>query len=757
MDDTTQAEGDTTANPGLFLNTELSLLAFQERVIHQATREDIPLLERLRFLTISVTNLDEFFEVRASAVRQQATYGLGYPGPDGRTPREVLRELSMRAHALVAEQYRVLNEVLLPALRNHGIRVLGPAEWTPEVRGWARSHFCTSVLPILSATALDPARPFPNIVNKRITCIVELSGQDAFERDADVAIVPIPGAAVLARIIPVPREVAGGPWDFVLLSDVIETNIDALFPGMTVKSVNAFRLTRNSDLWVDEEEVEDLLMAIAGELPRRDYGDAVRLEVEATMPDHLASLLLEEFDLQPFELYRTNGPVNLHRVSALHGAVALPHLKFPPFLPGLPARLAAEVDVFAAIRGGDVLLHHPYQSFQPVLDFIQRAARDPHVVAIRMTLYRTGGDSPIVESLIEAARRGKDVSAIVELRARFDEKANIDVAQRLKGAGVNVAYGVVGRKTHAKLMLVTRREGERLRSYVHLSTGNYHARTATAYTDFGLLTADEELVLDVAELFRQLTGLGRLPPPRKLVTAPFALNTHFMTLIDAEIDAAREGRPAWIKARMNSLADPGLIEALYRASMAGVEIDLVVRGICTLRPGMPGLSDRIRVRSIVGRFLEHARVYAFAHGGIWLASADWLPRNLHRRVEVCFPVSDPALAARLFDEALALPLADAVDAWTLDMDGVWRRLGHGQPARTAHGLRAQQALLARHTAGAGLARGPESRLASRPELPPPPPPMAIGTSASFEGLVPRGPGRLPSDLEGPSRGTRAEP
>lgn len=684
------------ARPGLFLNPELSLLAFHERVMLQATRPEIPLLERLRFLTISVTNLDEFFEVRASALRQQAIYGVGYPGADGRTPREVLAEIAVNARRLVDAQYALLNDELLPALRRHGIRVLPPEEWTDAQRAWTRAYFEGAILPILGATALDPARPFPNIVNKRINYIVEVSGRDAFGREADVAIVPVPGPQVLPRVIRMPTGLAEGPWDFVMLSDLIEAHISALFPGMEVLGAHQFRLTRNSDLWVDEEEVDDLLLAIAGELPRRDFGDAVRLEVDEAIPEHLARLLLEEFELNDDDLYRTDGPVNLHRVSALHGEVQLPHLKFPPFLPGLPPRLADGADLLGAMRQGDLLLHHPYQSFQPVIELVQRAARDPGVLAIRMTLYRTGDDSPITEALIEAARRGKDVTAIIELRARFDEENNIDVAQRLKSAGANVAYGVVGRKTHAKLLHITRREGDRLRAYVHLGTGNYHAKTATAYTDMGLLTCDEALAQDVADLFRQLTGLGQLPPPRKLVTAPFAMVDHFEALIDAEIDAARRGEPAWIKARMNSLADPRIISALYRASTAGVEIDLLVRGMCALRPGLPGVSDRIRVRSVVGRFLEHTRVFGFCGGGegrVWLASADWLPRNLYRRVEVAFPVDDPTLRRRVIEEALDLYLADDVDAWQLDADGRWHPVRGGEADGAA---RAQQTLLTRH-------------------------------------------------------------
>ena len=677
--------------PHLYLNPELSLLAFHERVVAQARRPDVPLLERLRFLSISSTNLDEFFEVRVSAIQQQATYGGGYTGPEGRTPKDVLAEIAVRAHAIVDEQYRLLNDVLLPALRAEGVRVLEPEEWSPAQRAWLTTTFEGAVLPLLTATGLDPAHPFPNVVNKRLNYIVELRGEDAFGREAEIAIVPVPGARSLPRIIRLPPSLAGGPWDFVLLSSLIEANMGLLFPGMEVRGSFQFRLTRNSDLWVDEEEVEDLLHAIAGELPRRNFGDAVRLEVDRWCPEALARFLLEQFELTPRELFRTDGAVNLHRVSALHGEVQVPHLKYPPFVPGIPSRLHEAVDPFAAIRAGDLLLHHPFQSFAPVLDLLRRAARDPETRVIKMTLYRTGADSPVAEALLDAAKRGIDVTVVVELRARFDEAANIDWAQRLQAAGASVAYGVVGRKTHAKMLLITRRESDKLRTYLHLGTGNYHSRTVTAYTDFGLLTTDEALCADAHDLFRQLTGLGKLPAPRKLVSAPFHLTDMLLRKIDAEATAAREGRPAWIRARMNALADPTMMTALFKASQAGVQINLLVRGICALRPGIPGVSENIRVRSVVGRFLEHARVFQFCAGGaeqLFLASADWLTRNLQRRVETCFPVEDPLLKARVVDESLSPYFADGVDASELLSDGTYA------PPSTS-GPSAQQMLLQR--------------------------------------------------------------
>ncbi len=673
------------------LNPELSLLAFHERVLAQAMRADVPLLERLKFLSISSTNLDELFEVRVGSIKQQATYGVGYPGMDGRSPKDVLAEIGVRVQAIVRTQFALLNDVLLPALRDHGVRILEPEEWTADQRAWARAYFEGAVLPLLNATALDPAHPFPNVANKRLNYIVELSGHDAFGREADIAIVSVPAPRVLQRVIRVPASLASREHDFVLLGSVIEGNIDLVFPGMDVRGAYQFRLTRNSDLWVDDEEVEDLLHAIAGELPRRNFGDAVRLEVDRWCPDSMMRFLLAEFELEPTDLYRTDGPVNLHRVAAIAAEVALPALKYPPFMAGVPARLANDVDVFAALRQGDVLLHHPYQSFGPVLELLRAAANDRDTLAIKMTLYRTGADSPIGDALVQAAQRGKDVTVIVELRARFDEEANIDWAQRLQAVGATVAYGVVGRKTHTKMLVITRREGERLRSYAHLGTGNYHSRTSALYTDFGLLTADEALTADVHDLFRQLTGLGRLPPGRKLVAAPFSLAEYLEAAIAHETAEAQAGRPAWVKARMNSLADPDVIASLYRASRAGVQIDLIVRGMCALRPGVPGLSDNIRVRSIVGRFLEHSRVFVFCASGaekVWVSSADWLTRNLHRRIETCVPIEDPASKKRVIEEGIEMMLADTADAWILGSDGQYTRVGDG-------GLSAQEALLGR--------------------------------------------------------------
>jgi len=676
--------------PELYLNRELSLLRFHERVLRQATRPDTPLLARLRFLTISSTNLDEFFEVRVSSVKQQATYGVGYRGPDGRTAQEALDEISVRAHGLVREQYRLLNDVILPELRDHGVRVLRRGEWTEGQRAWITGYFHDEVLPVLTPTALDPGHPFPNIVNKGLNFIVQVRGEDFFGRHGGVAVVPAPRA--LPRMIRLPPGVAGERWDFVLLSSVIHANIETLFPGMDILGCHQFRVTRNSDLWVDEEEVDDLLHAIAGELPRRNFGDAVRLEVDDTCPRDLALFLLDQFELEEHELYQVHGPVNLHRVSALCGAVDGPGLDYAPFVPALPRRLHGDADLFQVLRDGDILLHHPYQSFNPVLDMLRRAANDPEVLAVKMTLYRTGSDSPVADALVDAALAGKEVTVVVELRARFDEKANIDWATRFKDAGANVVYGIVGRKTHAKMLLVVRRDADGLRRYVHLGTGNYHSKTALLYTDFGLMSARPELGEDVHQVFSQLTGFARLAPLSQLLAAPFTLATELERLIEAEANAARSGRRARIIAKLNSLNEPTLIRALYRASQAGVPIDLVVRGICTLRPGVPGVSENIRVRSIVGRFLEHSRVFYFHGEGdeqVYIASADWMPRNLFRRVETAVRVTDPALRARVIDEALQVSIDDGTDAWLMQPDGSYRPVPKGEAA-------AQSRLLERH-------------------------------------------------------------
>ncbi len=677
--------------PSAYINREQSVLAFDRRVLEQAKDASLPLLERLRFLTICSSNLDEFFEVRVAGLKQQIAYELNSPTFDGRTPRETLELVGETAHALVKEQYRVLNETLLPALEEEGIRIVRRAAWGKRTQAWLRRYFRDDVMPVLTPIGLDPAHPFPKVLNKSLNFIVRVEGTDAFGREIGMAVVQVPRA--LPRLIAIPPSVAGRTHDFALLSSVIHEHVAELFPGMHVTGCYQFRVTRNSNLWVDEEEVENLLHALKGELPSRRFGAAVRLEVADNCPEDATEFLLEQTELEPTDLYRTDGPVNLVRLSALYAMVDRQDLKYRPFVPGLPRRMKAERDVFDTLRRGDLLLHHPYESFAPVVEMLRRAASDPAVLAIKQTLYRTEAGSPLVEALVDAARAGKQVTALVELRARFDEAANIDLATRLEEVGANVVYGIVGYKTHAKMLMIVRREGRRLRRYVHLGTGNYHTGTVRAYTDFSLLTANREFGEDVHRIFLQLTGLGRPSRLQKLLESPFTLRKTLFEMIRFEAAEARAGRPARIVARMNSLSERGIIDELYAASQAGVRIDLVVRGICCLRPGVKGLSETITVRSIVGRFLEHSRAYWFHAGGeerVFCASADWMSRNLLRRVETCFPIEDPRLRQRVIDEGLQPYLEDDLQAWRLDADGAYTRVARGK-----HAVSAQEQLLER--------------------------------------------------------------
>jgi len=661
-------------DPGLYFNRELSLLAFNRRVLEQALDPATPLLERVRFLTICSTNLDEFFEVRVASHRERAAFGAPQPGPDGRTSQATLKAISMEAHKLVDDQYKVLNDVLLPALEKEGIRLVRRTDWTEEERRWIHGYFRAEVQPILAPMGLDPAHPFPKILNKSLNFVVLVEGQDAFGRGSGIAIVQVP--RVLPRVIQFPPEIGGRRDDYVMLSSVIHEHVEELFPGMTTAGCYQFRVTRDGDLWVDEEEVDDLLKALEGELPERKYAEAVRLEVTRRIPDSVASFLLEMFELEPDDLYRAHGPVNLHRLAALHELVDRPDLKYPSFVPRLEPAERGDA-LFEVVRKADVLLHHPYDSFLPVLELLRAAAADPNVLAIQQTLYRVGSDSPLVDALLDAARAGKEVTVVVELRARFDEAENIDLANRLQEVGAKVVYGIVGFKTHAKMLLIVRREDRELRRYVHLSTGNYHTDTARVYTDLGLLTANPRIAEDVHKVFLQLTGLGKVSEMNCVLQSPFNLQTRLIQLIDAEADNARAGKPARIVGKMNALTRPTVIQALYRASQAGVSIDLVVRGACCLRPAVPGVSDNIRVRSIVGRFLEHSRVFYFYAAGeelTYCSSADWMTRNLVRRVETCFPILVPELKSRVITEALDQSLADELQAWELRPDGMYLRV-----------------------------------------------------------------------------------
>ena len=662
-----------------YLNRELGLLEFNRRVLAQAADDSVPLLERLLFLTIVSSNLDEFFEIRVAGLKEQIKLNLPEPGPDGKGPQEVFEAVSREARAIVAEQYRLLNEVLLPALAGTGIVFPRREQWTAAQKQWIRDYFFRELLPVLTPIGLDPAHPFPKVLNKSLNLAVELVGRDAFGRSSGAAIVQAPRA--LPRVIRLPQDIAGAHHAFVFLSSILHAHVDELFAGMKVLGCYQFRVTRNSNLFVDEEEIKNLHTALKGELLHRHFGDAVRLEVADNCSQTMVDFLLQQFGLRDEDLYRVEGPVNLYRLREVPDRVDRPDLKFPPFQPGLPSPLEERSDLFELLKKQDVLLHHPYQSFMPVIDFIRTTAADPNVIAIKQTVYRTGTDSELMEILVDAARRGKEVTVVVELMARFDEEANLNWAARLEEVGAHVVYGVVGHKTHAKMALIVRREdteaGKVLRRYVHLATGNYHPRTARSYTDFGLLTSNEELCADVAEVFKQLTGLGRAGKMKHIWQSPFTLHKRVVAAIQNEARHAREGRPARIIAKMNALLDPQVIDELYLASQAGVKIDLIVRGVCALRPGIAGLSENIRVRSVIGRFLEHSRVFYFLNAGaedVFLSSADWMGRNFFRRIELCFPVLDPALKRRVVREGLQPYLDDNGQAWAMDGDGGYARV-----------------------------------------------------------------------------------
>nr|WP_040577104.1 polyphosphate kinase 1 [Methylophaga lonarensis] len=668
-------------SPDLYLNRELSLLEFNWRVLQQALDPDVPLLERLNYLCISSTNLDEFFEVRVAGLIQQIEIGDPYLEADQITAQEALKLISQRAHELVEEQYSVLNEQLLPALAAESIEVLPRANWTDDQANWLRNYFQEEVLPILSPIGLDSAHPFPRLLNKSLNFIVSLVGKDAFGRDRGYAILQAPRA--LPRVIALPEELApAGAYNFVFLSSVIHAFAEDLFFGMKVKGCYQFRVTRNSDLAIDTEETSDLLATIADELTHRNYGDEVRLEIAHNCPEEMVEFLRNQCGMDSSNVYQVNGPVNLSRLQTLHSLVERQDLKFKPFTQGRPGNLSngSEIDLFNVLRKQDVLLHHPFESFTPVIDLIRQAASDATVLAVKQTLYRTGAMSPIVDALVAAAHAGKEVTVVVELRARFDEEANVALASRLQQAGAHVVYGIVGYKTHAKMLLILRRENNKLRRYVHLGTGNYHRSTSRIYTDYGLMTSDKQMGEDVNNLFIQLTSLGKIPKMHKLLHAPFTLHEGLLERIQRETSHAESGKPARIIAKVNALVEPEMIQALYRASMAGVQVDLIVRGICSLKPGVPGISDNIRVRSIIGRFLEHTRVFYFANSGeeeVWAGSADLMKRNLLRRVETCFPIESKRLRQRIIDD-LETYLADNTQAWILSADGRYQRVARNE-------------------------------------------------------------------------------
>ena len=671
------------SDSALYLHRELSQLQFNIRVLDLALDERVPLLERLRFLLIFSSNMDEFFEIRVAGLKGQIALDHEFVGPDGIPPRRALAEIGAIAHREIERQYAILNQQLLPALADHGIRIVARAQWTHRQTQWVRHFFQHEVAPLVTPIGLDPTHPFPLLVNKSLNFIVRLEGVDAFGRDSGLAIVPAP--RVLPRLNPLPAEVCDGGDNFVLLSSIIHAHVDELFPGMRVLGCYQFRLTRNADLSLEPDDVEDLALALRGELYASRFGDAVRLEVADNCPQDLIDYLLRQFGLATADLYEVKGPVNLSRLFRIVRSANRPELRYPVFTPALPKALKHTDDLFHVIKARDVLLLHPFESFAPVVDLLRQAAKDPHVLAIKQTLYRTNAESEVVDALVEAARVGKEVTAVVELRARFDEESNLSLASRLQQAGAMVVYGVVGIKTHAKLMLVQRREGDRLVSYAHLGTGNYHTGNARVYTDYSLLTADAVLCDDVHRLFSQLTGMGKELRMRKLLHSPFTLKRGLLDLIARETAHALAGREARIILKVNALNEPELMRALYQASCAGVRIDLIVRGICCLRPGLPGVSENIRVRSVVGRFLEHNRVYWFDNDGqpkLYLSSADLMERNFDRRVETAFPITGKKLQARV-RAMLQLYLDDNVSASLMQPDGSYLRASpaSGEEAR----------------------------------------------------------------------------
>jgi polyphosphate kinase len=703
-----------------FFNRELSQLAFNERVLAMAARAGVPLAERLRYVCIVSSNMDEFFEIRLSDLIDEMREADAWPHAIETSPHgPSFARIAERAHALVEAQYRLFNDTIVPLLARHNIVIVNHSQRTPAQRKWVAEYFEREVRPLLAPIGLDPSHPFPQVMNKALNFIVQLEGKDAFGRSGGVSILKVP--RVLPRVIPLPAKLAPGKQAFVLLSSVIRAHLEDVYPGRAVNGFSQFRVTRDSDMWVDEREVHNLRQALRMELTQRHFGNAVRLEILRTCPPALEKLLREQFQLPNASVYRVDGPVNLVRLNQLVDSLTEPRHRWPAFVPSWPNKLSsAGGDLFAAIRARDILLHHPFESFEPVIEFVRQAVVDPQVVALRMTLYRTGTASTLVDLLVEAARRGKEVTVVVELKARFDEEANINLAERLEQVGAQVVYGVVGLKTHAKLTLVLRREEDlartkgkargkgakavptRLVHYAHLGTGNYHPGTAKLYTDFGMLTAHPELTADVERVFMHLTSMTKVQRLNHLWLAPFYLHKYILASIEGETKLAASGKPGRIIAKMNALVDEATISALYAASQAGVQIDLIVRGACQLRPGVKGLSENIRVRSIVGRFLEHHRIMYFRAGGadhVYLASADWMGRNLFRRIEVAWPVLDPKLKARVINEGLKAYLDDTAEAWTLGADGEYRAPRHVTGGAAA--VSAQHRLLRHLAAGAG--------------------------------------------------------
>lgn len=661
-----------------FMSRELGSVAFNQIVLGMAESSEVPLLERLRYLCIANSNLDEFFEIRLAGLRERIDADDRSLSIDGRSAKETYGESIKAAHALQQAQYRVYNDQLLPALREEGVQILGREAWSDPIREWLRAHFEQSIFPLLTPIGLDPAHPFPRLSNKTLNFLLELEGKDAYGREVSVAILPAPQA--LPALTLLPEDLTGSKNSFVFLSCILHEFAGRLFPKMKIFGVHPFRVTRNSDLFVDEEEVKNLLATIQGEIAQRNFGAAVRLEVDPQCPKSVRDFLLRHFELTETELAICLGPINLGRLIKIADMVDRSDLKFPPYKTGYPKALRRRgVNMFEAIAKKDILLHHPYQSYSPVTHLLSQACEDPAVAAIKMTVYRTGEDSALMESLAQAARNGKEVTVVLELMARFDEAANIRWATKLEEAGAHVVFGAVGYKTHAKMLMVVRRETdpavgtEILRRYVHLGTGNYNPKTARLYTDFSLFTCDDAFGRDVNEIFQQLTGLGQPQKLERLAQSPFGLHELALQGIREQTGLAREGKPALIRAKMNALLEPQVIRALYEASQAGVEIQLIVRGMCALRPGIAGLSERISVRSVIGRFLEHHRVFVFGAGDdakVWLSSADWMERNFFRRIEAAFPILDRKMRKRAIDEGFDAYWSNTRRTYALSSDGV---------------------------------------------------------------------------------------
>ncbi len=668
----------------LYINRELSQFEFNKRVFAQALDPSVPLLERLRFLCITCTNLDEFFEIRVAALKQRIEIGTSAMGPEKLSAQQVFDSIRHRMLGMVQQQYQLLNDVLFPELAAAGVRFLQSENWNEDQQEWLRKYFLEQVVPVLTPLTFDPSRPFPRILNKSLNFVIRLRGKDAFGRRRHRGMVQAPRS--LPRVIRLPDHLSTpGCHDYVFLSSIIREHVGELFPGLEVGGCHQFRVTRNSNLYVDDEEVSDLVRALEGQLEASRYGAAVRLEVGHECPEDLQQFLLDHFQLHEHDMYLVKGPVNLNRLAMVCEIEDHPDLLYPPFVQGQPAELLGKEDIFSLLSKKNVLLHHPYHSFSPTIDFISSAAADENVLAIKITLYRTGPDSPIVDHLVNAARSGKEVTVIIELMARFDEAANIALANRLQEAGAHVVYGLVGFKTHAKMTLVVRRESEQLIRYVHLGTGNYHHATTRVYTDYAYMSSSRRLGEDVHKVFMQLTSLTEARDLSRMLASPFSMYDALIDKIGREADIARNGGDGRIIVKVNSLGESGIIDALYDASDAGVQIDLIVRGICSLRPGVPGLSENIRVRSIVGRFLEHSRVYFFRNDGageFYCSSADWMRRNLLRRNESCFEIRQKRMKEQIMHD-LELFLADNCQAWILHGDGSYERLSPGTEPRVS--------------------------------------------------------------------------